>query len=486
MTNRHAYPVILSPQANRAVLRPSDGGMVLESAPRWLLDAARIDQQPPFTIDPNEEREALQVLEGVAGDVIDSGRPVREFLTDIEIPGGDSRDVLIDAEPGEYDGTPYVELKLQDVTEIVRERRRAAAVGAFHGIIGQSLPMLDVFQKIAMYGPTEAPVIITGETGTGKELVARALHDRSPRGDGPFVPVNCCALTPELFESELFGHEKGSFTGAYREHKGRFERADGGTLFLDEIGDMPPITQSKMLRALEEGVIERVGGEREREVDVRVVAATNVALEHAVATGRFRSDLYHRLSVFRIHLPPLRDRKGDLAILADSFLATFNERYRRNVKRFTPEALRLLEQYPWPGNIRELRNVVERLVVETQGEAIGGNAVQRWIDERDFLMPGDWSVETSFAQRAPIIPAQGPRMSWPSLPPPQEAIEYTDFTESRTEEPSELTPENIREAFRAAGGNLTQAARDLGVHKSTLYRNMKQLGISREELEELL
>src|SRR5262245_45838749 len=211
------------------------------------------------------------------------------------------------------------------------------------GIVGASVAMLGVYEKVARYGPTDAAVLVTGETGTGKELVARALHLRSLRRAKPFVALNCSALNEELFESELFGHERGAFTGAVGVHRGRFERADGGTLFLDEVGDMPLRVQAKLLRVLEDGVFERVGGEKEIAGDVRIVAATNAPLERAVAARRFREDLYHRVAVLRIHVPPLRERADDVPLLAEHFLRIFAERYGRGPRRLSPEAVRLLE-----------------------------------------------------------------------------------------------------------------------------------------------
>jgi len=275
----------------------------------------------------------------------------------------------------------------------------------FHGMVGVSPSILEVFRKIELYGPSDASVVVTGETGTGKELVAKALHEESPRCNCPFVAVNCSAISRELLESELFGHEKGAFTGALRTHRGRFERADGGTLFLDEIGDMPLVTQAKLLRVLENGTIERVGAERETPVDVRVVCATNVPLERAVATGRFRADLYHRLAVLRLHLPALRERLEDLPFLVEFFLPILNRKYRRRVQRLTPEAVNFLRTYLWPGNIRELRNVLERVVVETQGEVIGA----------PLFGNGPWSVGISVPIAGRMCVFRRPRKA-PSSP----------------------------------------------------------------------
>jgi DNA-binding NtrC family response regulator len=407
-----------------------------------------------------------------------SKRGASNFVLPVESKDGlNNHYYLISAELVLRPEAPQIHVSLENVTEVVQQRRRSAYIGTYHGIIGRSPKMLEVFHRISLYGPTDASVIITGETGTGKELIARALHETSTRATMPFVPVNCTALSPELFESELFGHEKGSFTGAFREHKGRFERADGGTLFLDEIGDMPAITQAKLLRALEEGVIERVGSEKEKAVDVRVVAATNVGLEQAVAEKRFRSDLFHRLSVFRIHLPALRERTEDIPLIANYFLGQFNRRYKKDIKRISPEAIRRLQDYSWPGNIRELRNVMERLVVETFGDAIGSRSLAPWEAEREFFMPGGWNLDVSARQEPVIVPPPQ------SFQPTSIAYQLPSPVIVSPSAKTELTAQSIQQAFNQAHGNLTEAARLLGVHKATLYRNMKQLEITREQLE---
>jgi DNA-binding NtrC family response regulator len=364
----------------------------------------------------------------------------------------------------------------------------AAGAAVFHGLVGDSPAMREVFRKIVLYGRAEAAVVITGETGTGKELAARALHAESSRRDGPYVAVNCSAIAEELLESELFGHEKGAFTGAVRTHRGRFERADGGTLFLDEIGDMPLHTQSRLLRVLEEGQVERVGAEGERKVDVRVLAATNVPLEQAVGQGRFRPDLYHRLSVLRLHLPPLRRRTEDIPRLIGHFLRIFEKKYSRHVERLTPEAVSLLQSYLWPGNIRELRNVLERVFVETQGEVIGARSFGEWVRERQDFTPGGWGLEANEGRPTqPVIPPY-PLVSERIAGPPGRYLEAEILPEDRgrgTTRPAELDSAEIRRAWRATAGNLTAAARLLGVHRATLYRYMDKLGLSRKDLDEV-
>ena len=349
------------------------------------------------------------------------------------------------------------------------------------GIVGASLAMLGVYDKVARYGPTDAAVLVTGETGTGKELVARALHLRSLRRTKPFVALNCSALNEDLFESELFGHERGAFTGAVGVHRGRFERADGGTLFLDEVGDMPLRVQAKLLRVLEDGVFERVGGEKEIAGDVRIVAATNAPLERAVAARRFREDLYHRVAVLRIHVPPLRERVDDVPLLAEHFLRIFAERYGRGARRLSPEAARLLASYAWPGNIRELRNVLERVYVESSGEVIGRNAFAEWENERDTLAAGAWNLGLADEQRLVHQPIAG-GLATP-LPAQPRIIDLPAQSIRAVPRPKKLTADAIRDAFQRTEGNATHAAELLGVHKATLYRAMTRFHLSREALE---
>jgi sigma-54 specific flagellar transcriptional regulator A len=358
---------------------------------------------------------------------------------------------------------------------------------SLYGMVGNSPAIREVFRKISLFAPADAAVVITGETGTGKELVARALHDQSLRPDGPFVAVNCSAISRELLESELFGHEKGAFTGAVRTHRGRFERADGGTLFLDEIGDMPLSTQAKLLRVLEEGSIERVGAERERIVDVRIVAATNVPLEQAVGMGRFRADLYHRISVLRIHLPPLRERAEDIPYLVEYFLNVFARKYGRRIYRLTPEAVSLLQSYLWPGNIRELRNVLERVFIETQADIIGARAFGEWVRERqDFLAESrDSRVQSPSSLPAVILPQHAARRVEVATGPVSNVLEaefYSGTERGRSTRPVNLTEKAIRRAYGDARGNLADAARRLGVHRATLYRYLQKLGLSRANL----
>ncbi|MGH9767884.1 MAG: nif-specific transcriptional activator NifA [Blastocatellia bacterium] len=242
----------------------------------------------------------------------------------------------------------------------------------FRNIVGTSKEMRDVYDQVAQVAHTGTTVLIRGESGTGKELVAHAIHYNSPRSSKPFVKVNCAALPESLIESELFGHEKGSFTGAVARKRGRFELAEGGTLFLDEIGDLSPAMQVKLLRVLQEREFERVGGTETLKVNVRLIAATNVDLEQAVSDGRFRSDLYYRLNVFSIYLPPLRERKTDILLLADHFLEKYGGQNGKRIKRISTPAIDMLMSYHWPGNVRELENVVERATLVCEGNVIHG------------------------------------------------------------------------------------------------------------------
>jgi len=374
--------------------------------------------------------------------------------------------------------------------EARESERQILPYTAFHGIIGRSPGMLAVFRKIQSFGPTDASVIITGETGTGKELVARALHAESQRKTGPFQAVNCTAISEDLLESELFGHERGSFTGAVRTHKGRFERAHTGSLFL---GDMPLKTQSKLLRVLQDSRIERVGGEKPVRVDVRVMAATNLPLEALVGAHRFRADLYHRLSVLRIHLPALREREGDLEFLITFFLDEFSRKYDRKLTRLTPSAMDLLRSYAWPGNVRELRNVIERVFIETRTDVIGRRAFSEWVTEREALSPGGWNLETLEEKRASQAPIIIPPSTSPvplligsgkhSIPERPNSGEERNVPRQAFPSTHALTRKDLLDAYRKAGGNISEASRNLGIHKATFYRRMKTLGLSRQEME---
>ena len=241
---------------------------------------------------------------------------------------------------------------------------------SFHNIIGNSHEMEEVFEQVAQVAKTDTTVLLRGESGTGKELIAEAIHYNSPRADKPFIRVNCGAVPENLIESEFFGYEKGAFTGAVAQKKGRFELADGGTIFLDEVGDLSPLTQVKLLRVLQKQEFERVGGTETIRVNVRVIAATNANLEEMIAEGKFREDLYYRLNVFPIYLPPLRERKTDILLLADHFLLKYSRKYGKTIKRISTPAIDMLMRYHWPGNVRELENCIERAVLVCEDQVI--------------------------------------------------------------------------------------------------------------------
>jgi two-component system, NtrC family, response regulator HydG len=303
------------------------------------------------------------------------------------------------------------------------------------GMVGQSAAMRKIFEAIETVAPTDATVLITGESGTGKELIARAIHAASPRRFHPLVAIHCGALTETLLESELFGHEKGAFTGAQCRKKGKFEIADGGTVFLDEIGDISLKTQTDLLRVLQEREVTRVGGNQLVKVDFRCVAATNKRLEALVDDGRFRPDLYYRLNVFRIELPPLRDRREDIPLLADHFVKKFSLAMNKKVERIAPEAIRLLQQHEWVGNVRELENAVERAMVV---------AHEPILRAEDFLLNGKRAAS-----------GEGPR----------------------TLEEAERA--HILQVIEECGGNQTRAAEALGVDRVTLHNKLKRYGWTR-------
>ncbi|MDP9347621.1 MAG: sigma-54 dependent transcriptional regulator [Gemmatimonadota bacterium] len=274
---------------------------------------------------------------------------------------------------------------------------RLANLTRFGSLIGQSEEMRRIYSVIEAAAPTSASMLIIGESGTGKELVAQAIHDKSNRSKGPFIAINCAAFPREILENELFGHEKGAFTGALNEKPGCFELADGGTLFLDEVAEMEPDIQVKLLRALESRSFRRLGGKKEIHVDIRVVAATNKNLQKAIEKGELREDLYHRLAVIPLNLPPLRERRGDVRILAEAFLRRFAEENGKQLKGFSPEALEFIHAYRWPGNVRELKNALERAVILARGDEITLQDVRAHdliaSEDREVRVPVGTSVE---------------------------------------------------------------------------------------------
>jgi transcriptional regulator with GAF, ATPase, and Fis domain len=285
------------------------------------------------------------------------------------------------------------EERLQHENVALREETDQASV--FEKIVGASAALQRVLSLVSKVAPTDASVLITGETGTGKELVARAIHRRSQRSSKPFVSVNCAAIPRGLIASELFGHEKGSFTGAVQRRVGRFEMAEGGTIFLDEVGELPMVTQIALLRVLQEREFERVGGTRSIQTNVRVVAATNRDLRAAIAAGTFRSDLFYRLNVFPLEVPPLRDRREDIPELVEYFIDRCANDVGKNITGINNKSLELLQSYPWPGNIRELQNVIERSVIMCESENFSVD--ETWIPQRPVA--SECKIQSNFSQK---------------------------------------------------------------------------------------
>ncbi|MBD1384930.1 sigma-54-dependent Fis family transcriptional regulator [Mucilaginibacter rigui] len=330
-------------------------------------------------------------------------------------------------------------------------KRKASKV---RPILGESQAIVRIKETIERVGPTDARVLVTGANGSGKELVARWLHEKSNRSNGPIIEVNCAAIPSELIESELFGHEKGSFTSAIKQRIGKFESANGGTLFLDEIGDMSQSAQAKVLRALQESKITRVGGEKEIDVDVRVVAATNKDLLKEIEAGNFRMDLYHRLSVILIHVPPLTERRDDIALLTQSFLEEICNEYGMPVKKVSDAALEALKALPWTGNIRELRNMVERLIILSD----------KTITEND--------VKAFANPSAPIVATAGAAAA-----PQTDFDQFTNFQEYK----DYAEREYIKFKLEKNNWNVSKTADDIDIQRSHLYSKIEKFGLKRGE-----
>jgi two-component system NtrC family response regulator len=338
------------------------------------------------------------------------------------------------------------------IRENIRLRKAILTRTGFSGMVGKNARMVQVYELIEKVAPTPSSVLITGESGTGKELVAKAIHMNSPRQDKAFITVNCAALAENLLESELFGHEKGAFTGAYTMRKGRFELADGGTLFLDEIGEIPLSLQAKLLRALQEKSFERVGGSKTLSVDVRIISATNKDLREEVDSGRFREDLYYRLKVIHVVLPPLRERMDDIPILVEYFVRTVAERLAKPGLSISPEALRLMVMLPWEGNVRELENTIERAAILCNNNRIEADDVQP--ESTGKIVPAAWSHTMDLAQLIPDSAELGDVLYAVEEKMLNRALESTGFVQAR-------------------------AAEKLGITKSLLQYKMKKFGIKK-------
>ena len=395
---------------------------------------------PPHPATPEEGFATLSELlaaEPLAKVVVASGQA--EKGNALRAIGQGAYDFL--CKPVQMDELKVILKRAFHVAQLEREYRdiqQRLGDDAFEGMLGSSPCMQEVFASIRKVATAEVSVLILGESGTGKEMVAQAIHRCSARKAGPFVPINCGAIPENLLESELFGHEKGSFTGAHVQRKGRIESAEGGTLFLDEIGELPPLLQVKLLRFLQEQTIERVGGRTRIQIDTRVLAATNADLKQALAEGRFREDLYYRLAVVSLRLAPLRERFTDIPLLAQAFLRKFGAQNKRENLRFEPQALHAMERHPWYGNVRELENRVKRAVIMAEGRRVTAAD----LELTDALVAGP-----------PV-----------TLRDAREAVER----------------QVIQQALTRHGGKIAPAAADLGVSRPTLYELMDKLGLKRD------
>jgi DNA-binding NtrC family response regulator len=367
-------------------------------------------------------------------------------------------------------------LKVRKVMETQLLRRAHNALldqvrietGVFENMIGRSRAMLRVFETIEKVVPTDVTVLVRGESGTGKELVARAIHFRSPRARKPFVPVNCAAFSRELVESELFGHEKGAFTGAVARREGKFEAADGGTLFLDEIGDMGLETQAKLLRVLQEKQFERIGGNQTLSVDVRIIAATNQDLEAMVSQGRFREDLYYRIKVVEVRIPPLRERREDIPLMVQHFIKDACARFGKPEKQLTPEAMRACLARTWKGNARSLKAAIEQAVILSSGAEIAPDDLFAGSEpEGDGAQPPAESAHEAGA--SPAAAAPGAQAA--------EAAGMT-FREAKEKFVGDWEREFFIRALRATGGNISRAAERTGMYRQSFQQKMRELGIT--------
>ena len=393
---------------------------------------------------PNESAEGLATLSGIlamdrnAKIIIVSGQEEKDNA--LQAVGSGAYDFL--CKPIQIEELRLLLQRCVYVANLEKEFRamqQRSGIEAFEGILGRSPRMREIFAEIRKVAPVNAPVLLLGESGTGKEMAAEAIHSRSPRKVGPFIAINCNAIPENLLESELFGHEKGSFTGAHAQRKGLLESASNGTLLLDEIGELPPPIQVKLLRFLQDQTFMRVGGRHELQCDVRVIAATNADLKNSIAQGKFREDLYFRLAVIVISLPPLRDRGDDIEVVATEFLKVFAAQAGKIGLSFAPETLRAARRYAWPGNVRELQNRVQRAVIMADGKRI---------------TPADMEL---------------PHVA-DALPPPTTLKQAREILER----------EMVVQALKRNAGKISAASVELGISRPTLYELMEKLGIPNE------
>lgn len=417
------------------ILEAATGNEALEAVRETPIDIVLLDQRLPDADGTEVLREIKKLSPQVPVIMLTAYGTVKSSVKAMKLGAFDYIEKPYDIE--EVKLTVANALKLRTLEEEVNQLRlELKEKYALSGIIGKSKAMQDVFRLIKDIAPLDITVLITGETGTGKELVARAIHYNSARANGPFVAVNCAAIPENLLESELFGYEKGAFTGAVKRKKGKIELAEGGTLFLDEIGDMPSELQAKLLRFLEDRTFERLGGEQTIKANVRIVAATNHDLTLDIKEKRFREDLYFRLNTITIYLPPLRKRWEDVPLLVEHFIQAYNESFKKNIKGISPEALSLLIQQEWPGNVRELKHVIARAVALCRGE---------------MITPKDLALET------------------------KEALGEEIYDLNRILERHEKAA--IRKALMQTGYNKTKAAQLLGISLRSLQYKIKKYGL---------
>jgi two-component system NtrC family response regulator len=441
------YQVALAGDRKEAVER------FREDRPQVVLLDLGLPPNPNETTEGMATLSALLTLDRSAKVIIISGQSDRENA--VRAIGAGAYDFL--SKPLDVEQLRLLLQRCVFVSELERDYRLLQdeeRPGMFEGILGSSEKMEEVFKTVGKVAKATAPVLILGESGTGKEMIANAIHRRSPFKNKPFIAINCNAIPENLIESELFGYEKGSFTGANSQKIGLIETAAGGTLFLDEIGDLPPPMQVKMLRFLQEKRIQRVGGRQEIEVDGRVLAATHVDLSQAIKEGRFREDLYFRLAVVVCKLPPLRERGDDIILLAQDFLKRFGKQNRRENLSFDPQALKAIARYPWPGNVRELQNRVQRAVIMADSRRI----TREDLELTCSASGSESGVPFHAGTKVDVSQAGG-------LKEARETLER----------------ELVNQALDRNDGNISAAAKDLGVSRPTFYELMNKLGISKEQ-----
>jgi DNA-binding NtrC family response regulator len=469
----------------------------LSSKDQW---AFAFFEQPAHVMSASPERIDFLLMDEQASDgnyipFIKKMRKLHPALQVMVIGGPKAREVREREREAGVDCYFARPIEEGELTIALKHLLEIAKVKAAAGIIGRSASMEEVVESILLVAPTEVPILIQGESGTGKDVVARAVHVMSRRREGPFEAINCASLAEGVLESELFGHEKGSFTGAVAQRRGVFERANGGTIFLDEVGEMSPNMQVRLLRVLESGEVLRVGGVKSFNVDVRVISATNRNLAEAVREGSFRQDLFYRLKGVTLYLPPLRERREDIPVLVDYFISQAGKKHGKQVKGIEAEAMRRLMDHSWPGNVRELKNLVDTLVVLSGGDRIRASSVEAQLrgEERSTppLLPVAANKTKAEAEREMIYASilalhrdvrevlnllRGSVDAGP-LGMMKEVPANLGEEGRHIETLAQMEREAIREALRASGGNRRKAASMLGISERTLYRKIKQYGL---------